>query len=234
MVKKTGKMPVLRKTAFQAVSNQLGSMQSIIKYKRNLPHIQTNNATLFVTFRLAGSLPKCAIERFKKEDEQRQERLNNISDPEQMKTESYREQKRQFGRWDGILDRSGQGPRWLQQPEIAKLVSDSLHFFDNKKYALICFCIMPNHVHVVFTPLKKENGACRSLRTIMHSIKSYSANQANQLLGLTGQFWQAESYDHVVRDEEELDRIIQYVVNNPVKAGLVQHWEDWKWTYRPK
>ncbi len=65
----------------------------------------------------------------------------------------------------------------------------------------------------------------------MHNIKRNSAKQANAALGRTGQFWQHESYDHFVRDEAELGRILQYVINNPVKAGLVADWHDWKWTY---
>ncbi|HUS70716.1 MAG TPA: hypothetical protein VM075_08075 [Anaerolineae bacterium] len=65
----------------------------------------------------------------------------------------------------------------------------------------------------------------------MHSLKRYTARQANVLLGRRGHFWQHENYDHVVRDRPEQDRIIDYVLNNPVRAGLVEHWEDWKWTY---
>jgi putative transposase len=69
------------------------------------------------------------------------------------------------------------------------------------------------------------------MSAIMHSLKLYTAREANLVLGRTGSFWQHENYDHVVRDEAELRRIILYVVHNPVKAGLVEHWEDWKWTY---
>ena len=65
----------------------------------------------------------------------------------------------------------------------------------------------------------------------MKNIKSYSAREANKILGRRGSFWQAESYDHIVRDEDELERIIKYVIYNPVKAGLVDRWEDWKHTY---
>ncbi len=65
----------------------------------------------------------------------------------------------------------------------------------------------------------------------MHSIKGFTAGRANQLLGRTGAFWLHESYDHYVRDEAELRRIVAYVVNNPVKAGLVTEWQAWPWTY---
>jgi REP element-mobilizing transposase RayT len=65
----------------------------------------------------------------------------------------------------------------------------------------------------------------------MQSLKWYTAKECNKILNCTGQFWQHESYDHVVRNEEELNRIIEYILNNPVKAGLVETHEDWKWNY---
>jgi REP element-mobilizing transposase RayT len=62
-------------------------------------------------------------------------------------------------------------------------------------------------------------------------IKGRTARKANLALGRTGNFWQHESYDHIIRDEEELSPTILYIINNPVKAGLVKEWEDWKFTY---
>jgi len=70
-----------------------------------------------------------------------------------------------------------------------------------------------------------------SLASILHSLKSFTSNQANKLLQRRGQFWEHESFDHCVRDEEEWGRIIAYVLNNPVKAELVQDWRAWRWTY---
>jgi hypothetical protein len=64
----------------------------------------------------------------------------------------------------------------------------------------------------------------------MQSIKTFTARKS-ELLDRSGQFWQYESYDRVVRDAEELSRIITYVLNNPVKAGLCDSWEDWKYSY---
>jgi REP element-mobilizing transposase RayT len=71
-----------------------------------------------------------------------------------------------------------------------------------------------------------------TLGVIMKSLKGYTAHEANRLLGRKGEFWEAESYDHFVRDDTELARIINYVLNNPVKAGLVKDWRDWKWNWR--
>jgi len=103
---------------------------------------------------------------------------------------------------------------------------------------------MANHVHVVFTPLEirpsgtddkqTHNMRYHSLASIMHSLKSYTAQKANQILGRSGAFWQHESYDHCIRNPDELHRIIRYVLNNPVKIGLVKEWKEWKWNYLSK
>ena len=70
------------------------------------------------------------------------------------------------------------------------------------------------------------------LSAIMQSLKGYTARKINLPLGRSGTFWEEESYDHVVRDEAEFARIVSYVLNNPVKAGLVQDWQEWKWSYK--
>jgi REP element-mobilizing transposase RayT len=90
---------------------------------------------------------------------------------------------------------------------------------------------MHNHGHVVCTSLAKENDAMNSLTEIFQSFKRHTARKANEVLGRSGAFWQDESYDRIVRDQAELERIVNYVLNNPVKAGLVNHWKDWKWSY---
>jgi len=201
------------------------------EYERHLPHIQPPGACLFVTIRLAGSIPMEVLERLKLEAEERERMIRQTADPADLPRLLYEEQKRQFGRWDKILDRGEYGPRWLSQPEIATIVVDSLHFLDGDVYDLDTFCIMSNHAHIVFTPLEKEDGAYHALQKIMHSLKRHTARKGNKVLGREGAFWQHESYDHVVRDRREWERIVAYVLNNPVKAGLVERWEDWPWTY---
>ena len=114
---------------------------------------------------------------------------------------------------------------------IAALVAGAIRHFDQDRYDLLAFCIMPNHVHLVLTPLSKDTGEHWSLARILHSIKGYSANRANRILGRSGAFWQHESYDHYARDTGELERIIAYVVQNPAKAGLTDEWTAWPWTY---
>ncbi len=83
---------------------------------------------------------------------------------------------------------------------------------------------MANHVHVLLLPRVAPT-------RLLQSLKGVTAREANLLLGRTGEsFWQRESYDHWVRDSAELERIVAYIENNPVKAGLVPRAEDYRWS----
>jgi REP element-mobilizing transposase RayT len=90
---------------------------------------------------------------------------------------------------------------------------------------------MPNQMHVVFSPLPEPNGPFLAMSTIMHSLKGITSREANKALSRRGAFWQHESYDHVVRNDAELRRVIAYVLDNPVAAGLVKRREDREWSY---
>ena len=111
------------------------------------------------------------------------------------------------------------------------MVTESILFRDGKTYDLVAFCIMLNHVHLVCTPLEKLAKTYYGLTEILHSVKRHTAREANKILQRKGTFWQDESYDHFIRDDAELERIVKYVLHNPVKAGLVKEQTDWKWNY---
>jgi REP element-mobilizing transposase RayT len=200
-------------------------------YRRNLPHIQPEGATLFITFRLANSLSKEVLERLRMEKEETEKKIAQISDTREREKQLYLAHQHFFGKWDDALDTLAHGEKYLSNPQIAELVAESLLYRDGKVYDLEAFSVMPNHGHLVCAPLKDTEGKYYSLSTIMHSLKRYTAYEANQILGRSGAFWQHENYDHYVRGEAELERIIKYVINNPVKAGLVDDWKSWKWTY---
>ena len=192
----------------------------MIQYERRLPHRLPPGEAIFLTFRLAGSLPQQLLAQWQAEDELKRNRQEVSAE------ERYAEQKRYFGRFDAQLARAEYGPTWLAQPEVAVLVATSLQYFDGQGYELLAYCLMPNHVHlVVRLPLEAP-----PLVKTLQRLKSYTAMQANKLLGRTGAFWQAESYDHIVRGGE-LERILAYVVENPVKAGLVEDWQQWPYMY---
>ena len=195
-------------------------MQDLTNYERNLPHRLPPGEVVFLTFRLAGSLPHTLLEQLRAESVLARQRFEH--EPAQL----YAAQKRYFGRFDEQLNTGAFGPTYLRQPAIAALVAEALRYFDSSGYDLRCYCIMPNHVHLLVRLLEEAPPLVKTLQR----LKSYSATRANQLLGRTGAFWQAESYDHVVR-RGELERIVAYVLENPVKAGLVEQWEQWPYTY---
>ena len=202
-------------------------------YRRNLPHIQPPGATFFITFNLTGSIPKHILQQYITEK-------RKLEAAEQ-KQDIPKKKREWFRKFEETLDQANNGPVWLKNEQIAKLVAESLRHLNGKVYTLISYCIMANHVHVVFTPLEIQpsvtddkqthNMRYHSLSSIMHSLKSYTAQKANQILGRSGAFWQPESYDHCIRNPNELHRIIRYVLNNPVKIGLVKEWKEWKWSY---
>ena len=139
-------------------------------YRRHLPHIQPPGAILFVTFRLAGSLPARIQAELMSEANRVKRALARVNDPQEQAHLAYLAHKHLFGRWDGCLDSMTEGPHWLSIPEVAQIVVDSLHHFDEDRYLLDCFCLMSNHTHLVLQPLKKEPGVYYALSSIMHSL----------------------------------------------------------------
>jgi REP element-mobilizing transposase RayT len=221
-------------------------------YRRKLPHLQTAGGTIFVTFRLAGSVPKSVIHSYKNEkrhiDEQIKMfvRVDESGDTQDERSNRLKQFHREwFKKFEDALHKADVGPTWLKLSEIAGLVFEALLHRDGNEYKLYSACIMSNHVHAVFKPnvtvepiiTEPDNELIRVVAdgspfsSIMQSLKGYTARMANRKLNRTGTFWEAESYDHLVRNDTELVRIIEYVLNNPVKAGLVQDWREWQWTY---
>jgi putative transposase len=210
-------------------------------YRRNLPHIQPVGAAFFVTFRLQDSIPGAMLSSLKEEYEQAIAAIRRDGKP-LVNKRIYEERKRHFARYDALLDKALSGPTYLKQPEIAQILTEQIHRFDGDLYDLHTYCIMSNHAHMLFdTSLQlPEEGVDLSswesldyepLEYIMKRVKGPSGRFSNRLLGRKGRFWQQESYDHYVRNERELDRIVAYILENPVKAGLVKEWTEYPFTY---
>jgi putative transposase len=204
-------------------------------FRRNLPHWQPEGGTFFVTFRLAGTLPKNVIDGLKME---RQRLMSLTKAPEYSEQEwNLRIEKKLFAIWDQCLDRSDSA-KWLSEPCVANIVRENLYNHVGERYFLWAYVLMPNHVHILLTPhlssemqIDKNSRLKRgALSSILHNLRGNTAYKANRLLGRTGKFWQDEAYDHLVRDNDELQRIISYIENNPIKAGLVKKPEEWKFS----
>jgi Rad3-related DNA helicase/REP element-mobilizing transposase RayT len=186
-----------------------------------LPHWTRHHSVYAVCFRLIDALPKEVLQKWEEEREILEGREHG-SDIPLSSEEQQRLAKLRSERVEAYLD-AGHGACWLAQPQIAEIVQDELKHFASTRYVLLAWCIMPNHVHVALQP---KDGV--DLPSILHSWKSWTANEANKLLGRSGGFWQAEYYDHIVRDENELASQLDYVWLNADAAGL----EDWKWRGR--
>jgi REP element-mobilizing transposase RayT len=201
-----------------AVFLPLGS--SLKVRSRRLPHWEVEGAVYFVTFRLADSLPKKALQEL---DSERRDILETASQMGRSLTASEHRRMGQLqARWlERALD-TGTGKCFLRKPAIAQIVVNALKEFDGSRYRLLAWSVMPNHVHVLFQTIGNI-----SLAVILHSWKSFSAKAANQILGRSGEFWQREYHDHLIRNRTEFDRAIRYVLENPSKAGL----KNWPWVW---
>ncbi len=177
-----------------------------------IPHFDQPGQIQFITFRLHDAVPEVLIDQWKKEL-QWNKKLS-ASDPRQVKL------RKRIAKYED----AGHGACWLSDARIADLVERTLLHFDGERYKIIAWCIMPNHVHVI---VEIQGGY--SLSGIVQAWKSYSAHEANRLLNRTGMFWFREYYDRYIRDAGHLAAAVEYVENNPVKAGLVGAKGEWRW-----
>lgn len=156
-------------------------MTPVVRSRGYLPHVEAEGAIYFVTFRLADSLPRDLLAQLRKEREalKRAMRAGTEQAGDRIRREKIRSLLRKAERW---LDR-GLGRCYLRDPRIARVVADALWHFAGVRYRLRVWCVMPNHVHVVFSPLRGH-----ALEAVVHSWKSFSALAANRLLGRSGAF----------------------------------------------
>lgn len=170
-----------------------------------LPHYDKPGLVQAVTFRLADSLPK-------EKRAEWQHLLEIIDDGERIRQiEAY-------------LDR-GAGSCVLRQPACAEVVQNALLHFDGGRYQLIAWCVMPNHVHVLFQTFDGH-----PIGRVVHSWKTFTAREINKLHGQSGQFWQDDFFDTFMRDDEHQAAVALYIERNPVSAGLVPKAAEWPWS----
>lgn len=189
-----------------------------------LPHLKREGGTYFVTFRQAGTLPKEILMRFKQE---RKVILQQAMAAKRPLT--WHEQEELF-RWyssrvDKYLD-AGHGTCYLRDPELADLVAGAIGFFEGQRYELRAWVIMPNHAHIVVWPMQGH-----TLSKVLHTWKSFTSHEINKCLPTkVVPFWQSESYEHLIRDDDDRHRCRHYTLMNPVNAGLCARPEDWTWS----
>ena len=193
-------------------------------YRRNLPHWDVSHATYFVTMCLAGSLPaRGGLSLRRQAPSPTGAGSTATSGPGSAAG-------RLFVEYDRRLDESP-AVRWFADPRLAAVAKEAILWGVGTRYDNFAYAVMPSHVHWVFAPRATQEapGASERLRITM-AFKRHTAHMCNQLLGRRGRFWQAESYDHVVRSDAELERIVRYVEHNPVRAGLCAAAEQWEFS----
>ena len=218
---------------------------------RKRPHFQPLEGTLFVTFRLADSIPKSMVRYYQARREWLRDQLRRVNqifagapstEYASWLTRLEKLNRQWFLKCEEILHREAVGPTWLRDDRVADEVVENLHHLDGDAYRLDAFTVMSNHVHTVFRPLVSKElieemfqsqdalGGIPALSNIMHTIKGRSARACNLILGRSGAFWEHESFDHVIR-AGKFHKTIRYVLNNPVKVGVARTWEDYRWNY---
>lgn len=174
-----------------------------------IPHWEAGEVAQAITFRLADSLPGIILDR--------------LRDDLKRMTENDQTMKRRI-RIEEALDR-GQGSAVLSNPDIGDIIETALLHFDAQRYRLHAWCVMPNHVHALITPL-----ADWTLSAITHSWKSFTSKKANAQLGKQGTFWAPEYHDRAIRDDAHYMNAVGYIARNPVKANLCPKPEDWRFS----
>ena len=179
------------------------------------PHFDGGETTQFITARLFDSVPQELLAKWR--EQLKEERIIGGSFDADA---AFRQRVEMY------LDQ-GYGECFLRDERVAETVQNALLFHDGAKYKLQSWTIMPNHIHFLLTP---NEGL--TLEEIVHSIKSFTANQANKILGRKGIFWQHEPFDRYIRNRQHFVNVIKYIENNPVKAKLCAKPEDWKFFKR--
>ncbi len=179
-----------------------------IKQSRGyIPHVDPGEYTQFITFRLADSMPQTVLEKWKAELERCE-----ITDADfRRRIETYLDQN--------------YGSQWLTDPRIASLVQETILNLDGKRYRLIAWVVMPNHVHILIRPLDGH-----PVSEIMQTLKSFTAHECNKILQRRGSFWYKEYFDRYIRNAQHFQATVRYIEENPVKARLCKNPEDWKFS----
>jgi len=190
--------------------------------ERRLPHWSQPGVVCFITIRTADSIPHSVVLRWRdeKQDWLRQHSINPIAADwkQQLAKLSWSDQEefsRRFSQsWHEELD-ACHGSCVLRDPELARIVGDSLLHANGDKYEVTDFIVMPNHVHLLAV-FQNDTSMLKQVT----SWKQFTATKLNRSTGGRGRFWQQDGFDHLVRSEEQYRHFQHYIANNPQKSGL--------------
>ena len=207
-------------------------------HKANLPHFQVPGQSFFVTWNLKDAIPAKALKEYTSKLEFQKNIISNAIQQNQsreqidkLKFEYNLLRKKMIKAFDDYMHLHQTPGISLSTQLNTTATLDALLFWEDKKLKNYAICIMPNHVHWVFHLFEKdENGNTIWLENILKSVKQFSSTQINTIENHKGSVWHKESWDTTIRDDRHLYEAIEYTKNNPVVAGLVKDWRDWKGT----
>ena len=187
--------------------------------QRNLPHWLVADKAYFVTLRLKGTFPRQFLSRLREE----KARLEQASIDEKQRSEFNRDC---FLKAEQILD-AVSDVTWLDEPSVAETMIENFKWLAERGWVIYAAVLLSTHIHLL---MRNENGRSAQLLKDIGQFKRLTAFQINPLIQQTGSFWAREDFDHWIRTPEKFESAVRYIANNPVKAGRVKHWEEWKWT----
>ena len=171
----------------------------------NLPHMEQTGKVTFVTFRLCDSMPQVIVNQFK---DIKKEFLR--THPQPWTSETY---KLYASVYTAPMERyvdAGYGSCLLKYPEVRKYLVDAIDYYDNERYLVYAYVIMPNHVHMLVSVAPGYE-----LNALIASIKRYSAVGINRHTGRTGRLWQDEPFDTIIRSSDHYRHTVAYIRENP-------------------
>lgn len=208
-------------------------------YRGNLPHFQQPGQWYSVTCSLVGAMPKGVMEKHAFELEIAKGNLklakankDAVAEIQMFRRRYYIALNNYRLAYDKALHNSNLPQIKLTTEKNRPILETALKFWEGKRLTSHAWCIMSNHFHWVLSVFEKdENEKSVYLQDILHSVKLYSARQINENEGGEGQFWMHESFDTTIRNEIHFSNVVNYVINNPVSAGLVKDWQMWPGTF---
>lgn len=210
-----------------------------MEYRRKLPHFDHIGACFFVTFRLYNSLPVPQALALKSARDNLIIQAQKSGNDEARRECLLQIDQEYFDRLNHLLDHSSFGDRYLSEPPVTQIIQEVLHEYDHHLYTLQAYCIMPNHIHLLIdteiqlykTPIGQNHEGYQYLKDIMRKIKGKTGLLINKERGTKGTVWSSESYDRYIRNKSHYLNTSAYIIQNPVKAGLVSNWQEWPGTF---
>jgi REP element-mobilizing transposase RayT len=195
-------------------------MPSLLDYKRFLPHKQETGAVIMISWRQNMTIPQAILDLMQE--------LETAWDQTHLPNESRSAlHKQKYFAFDAELPKYNHPDFSLTAPPYAAIIKNALHYYEKRLYRLLAYCLMSNHIHIMIQPIPNAQAITPLIPDIVSRIKSYTAKKINEQRGTKGSVWAHDFYDTMMRNDEHLWHALSYILNNPVKAGIVDNWQDY-------